>query len=238
MGTWWCMGRRSSCVRDGVIEEEENKQQRNGKSAVEKPKLNCLKCSHSIGNKHEIDCTECKKPTHVTCLNPVKKEKKEEYISGKKGFQCSECKRKRLGLKSIEAAVFICKVCDLRVNTETELDQHVKETHVPISSPDVNVICDQCEFTGENEDVVNKHIQETHENKCGLCEMETNSAEEMNKHMETHTKLVDNIISSMEKHLHDKCEYIEEKLEVERLAKKKLQDENSKLVNDKSNDKA
>ena len=119
-----------------------------------------------------------------------------------------------------------CEVCDFNADTESELSIHMTEVHAPYTKFN----CEQCEVEFDSEVLLNKHIEDNHEVfKCSMCDTETATNELLENHMEVHSKLVDEIIGSMEKHLQSKCDNIEEKLELERLAKDKLKEENSKL---------
>ena len=116
--------------------------------------------------------------------------------------------------------MFQCSLCELKFINKVELDRHLCESHVPR----IEFQCEQCNSIAETEESLNKHIGETHERKCSLCGEETLSKEDLEEHMESHTILVDHIISSMEKHLKIKCDYIQEKLDVERKAKDKVKE--------------
>ena len=177
-----------------------------GKS-TEKLKPNCSRCLLAIGNKHKLDCVECKIPTHITCLNLVEKERKEEYKSGRRGFQCSECKKVRLGLKKVcEELLLTCEVCDFKTKEEGDLLTHIKDVH---DNTVESFKCEQCDCVVKTDEMLNQHIQDKHEKfKCSMCDHETKTKEDFENHLETHAKLVDGIISNMEKHLKEKCDHI------------------------------
>ena len=219
-------------MKDSHKETKKNKApNKKNKAAVDKSKSNCLKCKQVIGNKHKLDCSVCKIPTHITCLNSIENERKEEFKTGKRSFQCSECKKERLGVKKVTNCNNInkCDVCDFSSTEVAELIRHVNEAHLNPRNTG-KFTCEVCAVELDDESLLNAHIQDNHEyNKCSLCDVETTTTEAMEGHMKIHENLVDEIIKSMEKHFQSKCDEMEEKLKLEILANQKLKEENSAI---------
>ena len=192
-------------------------------------KINCSICDKpKLNRKTDWECFTCKSQTHNECMKVLGKERLEEFKSGKKQYNCVKCKEKFCNITFEETRcpdpevieiqdVYECTFCQFSTDTETSLDIHKKNVHEPAKE----IACKKCKLKFKTHIELKVHNEKDCSIKCSICAETFETSELFKSHNNCHTKLVEDIVSNVEKHLEDKCKKLEETLAAERLANEK-----------------
>ena len=74
-----------------------------------------------------------------------------------------------------------CELCEEELENIEKMKKHIKRH----SYKKAEFKCDDCEFVGESEETMEVHIGKTHSDRieCGICEIETESIEQLDTHL-------------------------------------------------------
>ena len=126
-------------------------------------------------------------------MNDLEKEKTKKV---EKSFACSSCAFKtnsENGLKihvtkkhtAVDTDIYprSCHLCEDKFNDVKEMKKHLL-TH---SYKKAKFLCDECDFVGKSVVTMEVHIGKKHSKTydCGLCELETNSTQNLEIHLKT-----------------------------------------------------
>ena len=106
-------------------------------------------------------------------------------------YPCDQCDHKatqmsslKLHVKRMHKRILICKHCNLKLSSKTELRNHIIAQH---SAGDIYP-CNQCDYLATKREHLKQHMESVHEkirNTCKFCHIEFYDKSVLNRHIKS-----------------------------------------------------
>jgi hypothetical protein len=211
-----------------IVQQDDNEP--NETDEHERSKENCPTCELPKGRAKAFPCHRCKNFIHVDCVS-ADPQRLEAYKTGFVPYECESCYWE-LSKDMTEASEKVNKGTFSPVTIEIEDDDHEYQ-------------CIQCSFVSTDEKSMENHAENNHTIRCGICEDLFDTLVGLNEHENMkHTspgqesptleETPEISESNVEKHLREKCEFLEIEIGKEKIInmenKKELENQSKRIA--------